>query len=205
MKNRIKKYFCGITFILILLIVSGCSSSRYVYVQQAKYRPSFTSEEYKHYAGKKIYLSSFYNKAYNTTTFYYYSPDKKTTYEAAPSIQSYFWYCFQTAFQHINVMVMEPEREGPFGMYSKQVPHGMREFRMEFSSLSDSEFIFLVSLLKDGIITYQKRFTVSMPQSKKIDESEKLEKRAYQMVDDAFTAIIKDNKFRKAFLVEKTL
>ena len=66
------------------------------------------------------------------------------------------------------------------------------------TSLTDQEFKFKVLLFKDGQTKYEKEFTVTMNAAESGNAAE-LEKRAYRLVDLAFTTIIKDREFQKAF------
>jgi hypothetical protein len=64
--------------------------------------------------------------------------------------------------------------------------------------LTDQEFKFKALLVKDGQTKYEKEFTVTMVASKSENTAE-LEKRAYHLVDLAFTTIVKDRDFQRAF------
>ena len=64
--------------------------------------------------------------------------------------------------------------------------------------MTDQEFRFKALLFKDGDTKFDKEFTVTMAAATTENPAE-LEKRAYQMVDLAFTAIMKDRDFQKAF------
>jgi len=58
-------------------------------------------------------MDAFTNSAGNTKSWAYYSPDKNLTYEASAQLESYFWYCFKKAFQHIGVNVLDSQYAGP--------------------------------------------------------------------------------------------
>lgn len=196
-----KKYgilIIQILTILSMILITACSSA-YVYVQQSNYDPEFNASGYPEYKGKSVYLQSFTNSANDTTTWYYYSPEKKVKYEGSPSLASYFWYCFKRAFRHIGVIVQEPEGQGFLGLQTKAAPGRMNDFRLNFTSLTDSRFVFYVDLLKGGEIIFQKSYRITMPPAES-DSPSYLETRAYKMVDMAFTAIVSDSDFKKAFL-----
>ena len=56
-----------------------------------------------------------------------------------------------------------------------------------------------MNLIKPGESTFQKEYTVESPPAGTTDLAE-LEKRSYRLADAAFTAMVGDPGFRKAFL-----
>jgi hypothetical protein len=73
------------------------------------------------------------------------------------------------------------------------------ELQIVLNSVSDQKFVFSVNLIKLGQSTFQKEYTVESPPAGTADLAE-LEKRGYRLVDAAFTAMVGDPEFRKAFL-----
>lgn len=182
---------------ILISFFIACGSSQYVYVQQDKYKPGFSADDYKDYKGKSILLNSFSNKAQNTSTFYYYSNDKKICYEGSPSLQSYIWYCFLKAFMYTGVTVQEPQQANPFAPVT--VPQGIKIMELEFTSFTDTKLEFNINLVKDKQIIYQKNFTITMRPVTNPNPVI-LEKNAYKLMDEAFTTIVSDSGFRESFL-----
>ena len=213
MKKRFRQTGIRACLFGVVLFTLGCVAGGggiKVPIQQDKYLPAFKSSEFGRFKGKKVILDAFTNSAGNTKSGAYYSPDKNLTYEASVQLESYFWYCFKKAFQHIGVNVLDPQYAGgrpyhygywgwgvPPPSQSKGVP-GVTEFQFVLTSLTDQECKFQVSLFKNGESRFQKDFTVTMTPAQTQDVRD-LEKRAYRMVDVVFAAIMKDRDFQKAF------
>ncbi len=196
MKKRGKSFSIVFACGMLMSLLTSCASSTYVYVQQDKYKPQFSAQDFRDYKGKSIVLNSFTNRAQNTSLFYYYSKDKKVCYEGSPSIQSYIWYCFKKAFMHVGVFVQGPQG-GPFS--ATIVPEGMKLVEFELISLTDTNLEFNINLFKEIRMIYQKSFTITMPQS--ADQTPlSLENNAYKMMDEAFTAVLSDSGFKASFL-----
>jgi hypothetical protein len=64
--------------------------------------------------------------------------------------------------------------------------------------MTDQEFKFKVMVLKGGEAMLDKDYTVTTAAAV-IDDAGELEKRGYQLVDLAFTTIMKDQDFQKVF------
>jgi hypothetical protein len=191
--------------IAVILFLFGCASSTKVMISSDKYSPAFRAGDVSRLKGKKLILSSFSNQAQNTKAWDYYSADKKYMYEGNVQLETYYWNCFSKAFKQAGVKLVDygygDYRGGPWwwgvpppGHHSK----GVAEFQLILTSLTDQEFKFKALLFKEGQTKYEKEFTVTMDAAQSENAAE-LEKRAYRLVDLAFTTIIKDRDFQKAF------
>jgi len=202
---------CIIAFFLVGCVAAGSK----IKMTQGKYKPSFRSGDYGHYKGKKLILAGFTNQAGNTKARSYNSDDNKYIYEGDAQLESYYGYCFQKAFRHIGVNVVDYNYGGgphPYGYHhgygygwgyvpppaaaraAKSVP----EFGLTLISLTDQEFSFKVYLYKNGETKFEKDFTVTMSAAATENVAD-LEKRSYKLVDLAFTTIMKDKDFQRVF------
>lgn len=195
------------------LFLSGCvSGGTKVPLTQQKYSPSFSGGEYSRYKGKSLVLSNFINQAQNTKTYSYSSPDKKYVYEGDASLEAYYQSCYQKAFRHIGVKLVDyvyrEDYERPYyrhrywgyhGNGSYGPPKGVLEFQLVLLSMTDEEFKFKAILFKEGDTKFDKDYTVTMAAAPETDNTATLEKRAYQLVDLSFTTIMKDREFQKFF------
>lgn len=154
-------------------------------------------------------MDNFINQAGNTTSWGYSSADKKVTYEAPVHLESYLWSCFQKAFQHAGINVLDQTYGGyahPYHPYwwgaapppRAQAPRGVVEFQLVLTSMTDQECKFQILLFKNGEIKFQKDYAVTMPPSSSTDPKE-LEKRSYRLIDQMVTSVFKERDFQKAF------
>ncbi len=153
-------------------------------------------------------LASFQNQAQNTKSWGYYSADNKYMYEGNATLETYYWSCFQKAFRHIGVNVVDYLSDdrydhhrywwGAPGPGAHRAPKGISEFQMILTSMTDQEFKFKVLIFKNGETKLDKSFAVTMPPAG-TDKIPDLERRSYRLVDAAFTTIIKDKDFRRVF------
>jgi hypothetical protein len=174
------------------LALTGCpQGGTKVFIKQTSYNPSFETANLSAYKGKTIYFSSVTNNAANTSIWDYYSADSKYAYEATPALQTYFWDCFVKSFNRIGVRALAY----PGSAGTETAP----ELQIVLNSVTDQKFDFTVNLIRPGESTFQKGYTVESPPAGTADLAE-LEKRSYRLVDDAFTAMVRDPEFRKAFL-----
>jgi hypothetical protein len=194
---------------IIALFLSGCAASTKVIISSDKYAPSFRSGDVNRLKGKKLILSPFYNQAQNTKAWNYFSADKKYIYEGNAQLETYYWNCFHRAFKYAGVNLVDysyADYQGPHpywwgGPATQAKPpqaKGILEFQLILTSLTDQEFKFKVFLFRDGLSKLEKEFTVTMAAAQSETVAD-LEKRAYLLVDLAFTTIIKDKDFQKAF------
>lgn len=175
------------------LALTGCprGGGTKVYIKQTSYNPSFETANLSAYKGKTLYFSSVTNNAANTSIWGYYSTDSLYTYEAAPALQTYFWDCFVKSFQRIGVNTLV----APWAAGTATAP----ELQIVLTSVSDLKFVFSVNLITPGQSTFTKEYTVESQPAGTTDLAE-LEKRSYRLADAAFTAMVGDPEFRKAFL-----
>ena len=212
MKKNLTAYRI-ILFCIMALFLAGCGAgSSKILMKQTKYTPSFGAGDYSHYKGKKLILAGFSNQAGNTKAWSYHSADKKYMYEGDAQLESYYWYCFQKAFRHVGVKVVDytyaggprPYHHGYWGWGYAPPPEaaraakGVPEFGMTLTSLTDQEFSFKVYLYKNGETKLEKDFTVKMAAAG-TENTADLEKRSYRLVDLAFTTIMKDKDFQRVF------
>jgi hypothetical protein len=197
---------------IIGLFLAGCgAASSKIMMKQGKYTPQFRSGDYSHYKGKKLILAGFTNQAGNTKAWSYNSADNKYMYEGDAQLESYYWYCFQKAFRHIGVNIVDysysggprPYNHGYWWGYAPppeaaRAAKGVPEFGLTLTSLTDQEFRFKVYLYKNGETKLEKDFTVKMSAAG-TDNVADLEKRSYRLVDLAFTTIMKDKDFQRVF------
>ena len=205
-----------IFFCIIALFLTGCgATSSKIKMTQSKYTPKFNAGDYSRYKGKKLILAGFTNQAGNTKAWSYNSADNKYMYEGDAQLESYYWYCFQKAFRHIGVNIIDynygggprPYHSGyRYGWGYGYVPppeearaaKGVPEFGLTLTSLTDQEFRFKVYLYKNGETKLEKDFVVTMAAAG-TDNTADLENRTYRLVDLAFTTIMKDKDFQRVF------
>jgi hypothetical protein len=201
---------------IIGFFLAGCAGagSTKIIMSQEKYAPSFRSGDYSYMRGKKVVFSSFSNQAQNTKAWSYYSADNKYMYEGTATLENYYLHCFQKAFRHIGVSVVDYQYDdryrddrhyyrhgywwGAPGPGNYRAPKGVPEFQFILTSLTDQEFKFKVLLFTNGETKLDKSFTVTMPPAG-TDKVADLERRSYRLVDLAFTTIMKDKDFRRVF------
>jgi len=199
---------------IIGLFLTGCGAAgSKIMMKQGKYTPSFRSGDYSHYKGKKLILDAFTNQAGNTKAWSYNSADNKYMYEGDAQLEGYYWYCFQKAFRHIGVNIVDYSYGGgphPYGYHHgygwgyapppevARAARGVPEFALTLTSLTDQEFSFKVYVYKNGETKLEKDFTVKMSVASTENVAD-LEKRSYRLVDLAFTTIMKDKDFQRVF------
>jgi hypothetical protein len=168
---------------LFVILFAGCStSSVYVDISYDRYAPRFQADSFQAYKGKNLFLSNFDNNAKNTSVFYYFSPDNKIKY-GEYAIASYYWYCFEKAFNKIGM-----------NTYKENAPSDIPEFIFKFYFLTDQKISFEVIVKKRLNAVYQKKFELAMPAPESQDK-QYLENRAYDMVDSIITNILNDQNF----------
>ncbi|MDD5170851.1 MAG: hypothetical protein PHN75_18695 [Syntrophales bacterium] len=197
-------------FLIAAMLLSGCAGGTKIAVKQDSYAPTFKSGEFGRFKGKTVIMDNFMNSAANTKSWGYYSSDKKVYYEASTQLESYLWYCFQKAFQHVGMKVLDQSYGGyyPYGWWwgvpppppqvRPNVPKGTAEFQLVLTSMTDQECKFQVQVFKNGESKFQKEFTATMSPAATEDKGE-LEKRSYRMIDQMVVTVFKDRDFQKAF------
>ena len=176
-------------------------------LKQDSYAPDLRAADYGRLKGKTVLMYNFTNNAANTKAWGYYSADNKIYYEAPVHLESYLWYCFQKAFQHVGIKVLDQSYGGAYNPFwwagapppqaRAAVPSGTAEFQFVLMSMTDQECKFQSMVYKNGESKFQKDFVVTVPASTSQDKTE-LEKRAYAMVDQMVTVLFKDRDFQRA-------
>jgi hypothetical protein len=207
MKNKSAMNYI-IFAVVVCFFIIGCAAGSKIMMSSDRYSPSFRSSDFSRLKGKKLILSSFYNQAQNTKAWSYNSADNKYLYEGNAQLETYYWNCFYKAFKHAGVNLLDYTYAGYRGPHPywwgaappPQAPQakGIPEFQLILTSLTDQEFRFKALLLKDGQTKFEKEFTVTM-KSAGTENVGELEKRSYNLVDIAFTTIMKDHEFQKSF------
>jgi hypothetical protein len=185
LKEFAMKSLC-LGLILGVFLFAGCStSSVYVDISYDRYTPRFQADKYPAYKDKKLFLSTFTNNAKNTSVFYYFSPDSKIKY-GEYTIASYYWYCFEKAFNKIGMNI-----------YKETASSDIAEFIFNFDYLSDQKISYSVTVKKRMNAVYQKKYEITMP-TPESEDKQYLENRAYEMVDDIIVNILSDTNFAAA-------
>ncbi len=212
MKKHVKwTVFVG--FCIIAFLLTGCAGGTKVTMTQEKYSPSFRAGDYSRFKGKKMVLSSFTNQAQNTKSYNYSSPDNKLTYEGNVKLETFYQSGFTKAFKHIGVSLVDYTYDddpryrhgyrhgywwGAPGPGGYRAPRGVAEFQFVLLSLTDQELKFKVLVFRDGETKLDKDYTVTMAPAA-TEDAATLERRGYQLVDLAFTTILRDRDFQRVF------
>ncbi|MDD5223252.1 MAG: hypothetical protein PHE84_04620 [bacterium] len=170
-----------------IIMLTGCHRGTWVKLNQEEYLPSL-SNQFAAYEGRSVLLATIENKADNTTTWYYYSPNQSIGYEAWPTLQSYFWYCLQKALQKAGMNV-----------YENEPPENVPEMDITLNSITDQEFSYDVQLQKGGEKVFLKGYKVSEDPTDP-NAADALVPRAYKMIDKMVEQVLLDKEFKKAFL-----
>jgi hypothetical protein len=195
MKRGLKQVRYRVCIIAALFMFGCAGGGMKVAMKQDNYSPGFKSSDISRVKGKTVIMDNFINQAGNTTSWGYSSADKKVTYEAPVHLESYLWSCFQKAFQHAGIKVLDQTYGGYAHPYH---PRGVVAFQLVLTSMTDQECNFRILLFKNGESKFQKDYAVTMPPSSSTDPKE-LEKRSYRLIDQMVTSVFKDRDFQKAF------
>ncbi|MDA8125817.1 MAG: hypothetical protein M0009_11590 [Deltaproteobacteria bacterium] len=208
-----KSMKCGIWVVAALALIgcAGVGGGLKVAMKQESYAPAFRADAYKQFKGKTVLLYNFTNNAANTKAWGYYSADKKVYYEAPVQLESYLWSCFQKAFQHAGIKILDQSAGyygQPYNPYwwgyapppqaRAALPKNTAEFQFTLNSMTDQECKFQVLISKNGETKLQKDFTVTAPPPRSAEDKGELEKGAYRLVDQMVTAVFNDKDFQKA-------
>jgi hypothetical protein len=163
------------------------------------YNPTFTKVPLDHYVptiaedldvyrGKRVYLMNFDNQANDTTTWRYYSPDRKFGYIMNDTLHNYFWYAFRDAFLKKGMLVSSVDNPDP----------NAPAMWVTLLSITDEQYRARVTVQKRGITEFTENYTIQEPP---LDEKDRtpplLEQRAYRMTNRLIETILKDTNFRK--------
>jgi len=175
--------------IVFAALLAGCGIQRTVMISPARYSPSFSSSQFSEYRGKQVNFLQFTNSAEKTEVFSYYSPGMTISYTSNHAhLGSYFRSCFRDGFHHAGMRVLEDEA----------FPANIPEFQLTITSLSDMKLEFRTIVTRNGYAILQKIYTVQM-EPYKDNDPDRLEKRAYLMVDKAITSVLADPEFKKSW------
>jgi hypothetical protein len=207
--NSIKFWKTGAVLLIAMLFLVSCGAAGgvKVAVQQDKYSPGFRAADAGRLKGKRIVLASFINRADNTKTWNFYSPDKKLVYETSAPLESFFWECYSKAFKHAGARIVDyqgaayrgpgPWWWGGSAPTAAAAPKGVPEIQLVLTSVTDQEVRFQVYVFRDGVEKFRKDYQAAMPPGASQDVKD-LEQRAYALVDLTFTTLVRDRDFQKA-------
>lgn len=207
--NSMKTWKAGAALFVAILFLAGCGAAGgvKVAVQQDKYSPGFRASDAGRLKGKRIALASFINRADNTKTWNFYSPDKKRVYETSTPLESFFWECYSKAFRHAGARIVDYQAgayhgPGPWWWGGPQpagvtAPKGVPEVQLVLTSVTDQEVRFQVYVFRDGVEKLRKDYVATMSPAASQDVKD-LEKRAYELVDQTFTTLVRDRDFQRA-------
>lgn len=157
------------------------------------YTPQF-SGALPAYKGRKLCLSNIRNDARNTTNFSYYSKDNRVKYSLSNKtntplqlVPSFFWYAYQKGFAHAGLTVLDH--------CTADTP----ELWIIFQSFNDEELKLTVTLLENGETIFHKNLTIAVPPAADYSP-EKLQARAYDMIDLTVKTILITSEFQAGFL-----
>jgi hypothetical protein len=172
--------FMGITII-------GCGGMAGVSLQN--YQPVFTGD-HSVYKGKSVYLMNFENQANDTTIWYYFSTDRKTSYGTKDVIHNYFWYGFRDALLKVGMIVTNVDNPDP----------NAPAMWLTLMSITDERFRVKVTVQRKGEPDFVERYEVKESPLPSGDlKPANLEKRAYEMTNRLFENILNDPDFKKIF------
>jgi hypothetical protein len=179
------------------------SQASFVPISYEEYRPDFGTS-FAGLKGKTIRLLDFVNRAEDTSTSTYFDPTQSTTYGNPNSgfagiggrpLESYFWYCFQKAFQVIGVNVLTSSDQAQANVPSLQVT---------LKSINDTQFSLQVDMQRLGAPAISKPIVVSEPAAPVGQRSSSLlQARAYKMMSGTVQAVLSDPDFSKAISAAK--
>lgn len=185
--NKHVRIIIGPFLVSMGIIIAGCGGIASVSLKN--YDPVFTGD-YSVYKGKSVYLMNFENEAKDTTVWYYFSKDRKTSYGNEDLIHNYFWYSLRDALVKLGMKVTDvdnPDRKAP-AMWITLV------------SITDELFQVRVTVQRVGEPDFVETYRVQEPPLPTNDRTPaNMEKRAYHMTNKLFETILNDPGFKKIF------
>jgi len=158
-----------------------------IFVNLHDYMPKLDPVKYINLKGKKTCISNIKNESRFTSNFSYYSKDRKVRYQLSREsnvdlmlLQSYFWYAYQKAFEHIGIAVTDDCSQP-----------NLSELWIVFQSFNDERLKFKITVLKNSEALYEKDLVVAVEMLESRDYHH-LQKRAYEMIDLTVTSILDD-------------
>ena len=138
---------------------------------------------------------------------------RKLNYEGNVSLENLYLSGFTKAFKHIGVNLVDYVYDDDYryrpgyrhgwwwghpGPGGYRAPKGVAEFQFTLLSMTDQELTFKIAVFRDGQTRLDKDLTVKMAPAATENVAD-LERRGYQMVDLAFTTIMRDSDFQRVF------
>jgi hypothetical protein len=174
------------------------SGISFVPISYEDYRPEFGTA-LGAFKGKKVRLLDFVNHAEDTSQSSYSNPDKSITYGNPHSgfagiggrpLESYFWYCFQKAFEVIGMSVSTS---------SESAQQGVPSIQVTLKSVTDAQYTVQVEVQRLGAPSIAKPITISEPPMVGAAKTEAgLTARAYKMMTATVQAVLSDPDVAKA-------
>jgi hypothetical protein len=186
MVAAMKKLLARLVLVVSAIVLSGCAGT--VTLAADRYQPTIPALDVAAYKGKAVVLRNFENVDNATTLFAYPGNGRKY---GGPLLTSYFWHCFREAFERMGVTVYE----------DGNVPAGKSAPVMDVRLVAIHEASYRVGVsLRGPAGNFRwKPFGITGP-AVSSDDARVLERRAYQMMDALFIAIITDPEFRTTFV-----
>ena len=187
MSRRMLIPCCLVLLLMWAAAVARAGKKPHVMLDKDSYSPNL-SGKLEGYKNKEVFLADFENQAEDTRIWYYYSPDRNTTYEASPTLHSYLWYCWEKALWKLDLR----------RVYRDESPSGdIPELRLVFTAWSDRNFLCSVTILKKAAVVFSKSFDVKFDEPAPTDTAQ-LEQRAYRQMDGIISTILSDDGVKKA-------
>lgn len=168
------------------VLIVGCGGM--AKVSLTNYEPTFTGD-YSLFNGKSVYLMNFENQAEDTTLWYYFSKDREISYGIEDLIHNYFWYGLRDALVGLGMKVTNadnPDLEAPAIWFT-------------LISITDEHFQIKVTVQRKGEPDFVESYEIREPPLLGDRTPDSLEKRAYEMTNRLFEAILNDIAFKKLF------
>jgi hypothetical protein len=168
------------------LLVSGCAEVK-IPVHRHLYRPDLPKSVTGFYKGKQIDLNGFENRDEMTKRWTYFSPDKKVAYVASVPLEYFVLDCFRDAFWLAGASVL---KDSPI----TSIP----DLSIIIDRWTDQEFIFTATVMKDNALKFRNQYTITAPAAN-MNDTTKLEKNVYEMMNKAVLAVMTDPGFQAIF------
>jgi hypothetical protein len=203
MKGKVSVLLLAGLFVAAAVGLSGCfqaADRTFVPIDYNDYNPT-VSNELSWYRGKSIYLMNVINDAQNTSLYAYYSPGDEYMYGDPNSgigglggrpLESYFWYAFQKALLQAGMRV--------YSMSNPNYDAPAVQFTMV--RINDEVFEWNVEVFEGGgtRATFSENYPIAGPPVDPADRTpERLERRAYDMINKTLAVVFTDPEFRRAF------
>lgn len=175
-----------IGMLISMLLFSGCAEVK-IPIHRHLYRPELPKSVTQYYKGKQIDMNGFENHDEMTKRWTYFSPDKKIAYQASVPLEYFVLDCFRDAFWLAGASVL---KDSPVG--------GIPDLSIIIDRWTDQEFIFTATIVRDNALKFRNQYTVTAPAAN-MNDTVKLEKNVYEMMNKAVLAVMTDPKFQAVF------